>query len=112
MSEKGVTHRHGPASKRNDQPAPQECEPKFTIKDVFHGKKLDQAISPSVVNGLDIVPSALSFAAIESELISKIGRELILKKVLDEKIKQKYDFIIIDTPHLWNDLNKHALCCR
>jgi len=39
---------------------PQDSEPEFTIKDVFHGKKLDQAISPSVVDGLDIVPSALS----------------------------------------------------
>jgi len=68
---------------------------------VFHGKKLDQAISPSVVNGLDIVPSALSFAAIESELISKIGRELILKKALDEKINRSTISLSSTRPHLW-----------
>lgn len=89
---------------------PQDSEPEFTIKDVFYGKKLDQAISPSVVDGLDIVPSALSFAAIESELISKIGRELILKKALNDKIKQKYDFIIIDTPPALGMISINTLC--
>ena len=77
---------------------PEGYEPEFTIKDVFYGKKLSQAICPSVVDGLDIVPSALGFAAIESELASKIGRELKLKKALDDQVKQQYDFIIIDTP--------------
>ena len=89
---------------------PQDSEPEFTIKDVFHGKKLDQAISPSVVDGLDIVPSLLGFAAIESELMSKIGRELILKKALDDKIKQQYDFIIIDTPPSLGMISISTLC--
>jgi len=89
---------------------PQDSEPEFTIKDVFHGKKLDQAISPSVVDGLDIVPSLLGFAAIESELMSKIGRELILKKSLDDKIKQQYDFIIIDTPPALGMISINTLC--
>lgn len=89
---------------------PQDSEPKFTIKDVFYKKKLDQAISPSVVDGLDIVPSTLSFAAIESELTSKIGRELILKKALDDKIKQQYDFIIIDTPPALGMISINTLC--
>ncbi len=89
---------------------PQECEPEFTIKDVFYKKKLDQVVSPSVMNGLDIIPSVLSFAAIESELMSKIGRELILKKALDDKIKQKYDFIIIDTPPALGMISINTLC--
>ncbi len=89
---------------------PQDSESELTIKDVFYGKKLAQAISPSVVDGLDIVPSALSFAAIESELISKIGRELILKKALDDKIKPQYDFIIIDTPPALGMISINTLC--
>ena len=32
---------------------PEGYEPEFTIKDVFYGKKLNQAICPSVVDGLD-----------------------------------------------------------
>jgi chromosome partitioning protein len=77
---------------------PEGYEPALTIKDVFLGKKLNEAICPSIVDGLEIVPSALGFAAIESELSSKIGRELKLKKALSDQVKQQYDFIIIDTP--------------
>jgi chromosome partitioning protein len=89
---------------------PKGYEPEFTIKDVFYKKKLDQAICPSVVDGLDIVPSMISFAAVESELTSKIGRELILKKALNDKIKQKYDFIIIDTPPALGMISINTLC--
>jgi chromosome partitioning protein len=77
---------------------PEGYEPALTIKDVFLGKKLNEAICQSIVDGLDIVPSALGFAAIESEMASKIGRELKLKKALGDQVKQQYDFIIIDTP--------------
>ncbi len=77
---------------------PEGYEPALTIKDVFLGKKLNEAICLSIMDGLDIVPSALGFAAIESELASKIGRELKLKKALGDQVKQQYDFIIIDTP--------------
>ncbi len=77
---------------------PEGHDPAFTIKDVFYGKKLNEAICPSVMKGLDLVPSALGFAAIESELTSKIGRELKLKKALNDQVKQLYDLIIIDTP--------------
>ena len=77
---------------------PPEYQPEFTIKDVFYGTKLSDAICTSVMDGLDIVPSLLSFAAIESEFISRIGRELILKRSLDNQVKQKYDFIVFDTP--------------
>jgi chromosome partitioning protein len=77
---------------------PEGYEPALTIKDIFLGKKLNEAICQSIVDGLDIVPSALGFAAIESEMASKIGRELKLKKALDGQVKQQYDFIIIDTP--------------
>jgi len=89
---------------------PKGYEPEFTIKDVFNKKKLDQAICCSVVDGLDIVPSMISFAAVESELTSKIGRELILKKALNDKIKQKYDFIIIDTPPALGMISINTLC--
>ncbi len=89
---------------------PQGYQPAFTIKDVFYGTKLNKAICPSVMDGLDIVPSLLSFAAIESELISKIGRELKLKKALDDQIKQQYDFIIIDTPPALGMISINTLC--
>ncbi len=89
---------------------PQEHQPKFTIKDVFYGTKLNEAICPSVMDGLDIIPSVLGFAAIESELVSKIGRELMLKKALNDQVKQQYDFIIIDTPPALGMISINTLC--
>jgi chromosome partitioning protein len=89
---------------------PQGYEPEFTIKDVFHGTELNRAICPSIMKGLDIVPSALGFAAIESELASKIGRELKLKKALKDLVKQQYDFIIIDTPPSLDMISINTLC--
>lgn len=44
---------------------------------------------------IDIVPSTIELSAAEVEIISKIGREYILKNKLDE-IKELYDYIIID----------------
>ncbi len=67
---------------------PQGYEPEFTIKDIFYGKELNKAICPSIMERLDIVPSVLGFAAIESELASKIGRELKLKKSLKDQVKR------------------------
>lgn len=89
---------------------PQGYQTKFTIKDIFYGTELNKAICPSIMKGLDIVPSILGFAAIESELASKIGRELKLKKALNDQVKQQYDFIIIDTPPSLDMISINTLC--
>ena len=45
----------------------------------------------------DVVPSDNNLAGAEIELVSKEGRESILKKAL-EPLKEKYDYIFIDCP--------------
>lgn len=44
---------------------------------------------------IDIIPSSIELSAAEIEIISKFGREYILKNKLDE-IKESYDYVIID----------------
>lgn len=46
--------------------------------------------------GFDIIPSNIALANLELTLVSVIGREGVLRRVL-EPVKQDYDYIIIDT---------------
>jgi len=57
---------------------------------------------------LDLLPSNVNLAGAEIELIGVEGREYILKKEVD-KIKDEYDFIIIDCPPSLNTLTVNAM---
>ena len=50
-----------------------------------------------IAEGLDLCPSELALAAAELHLQARIGRESILKKLLN-KVEDNYDFIFIDCP--------------
>lgn len=56
---------------------------------------IKQAIVPTQVPNLDILPSHIDLVGAELELVSRLSREFILKRALDS-IKDKYDFIFID----------------
>lgn len=49
------------------------------------------------IEGLSVVPATIQLAGAEVELVSAISREMKLKKAL-AKIKEEYDYIIIDCP--------------
>ncbi len=51
----------------------------------------------NIADGLDLCPSELALAAVELHLQARIGREMLLKKLLDG-VKDDYDFILIDCP--------------
>lgn len=57
----------------------------------------EQAILPTCVANLDIIPASVQLAGAEIELVQLEGREKRLKKAID-KIKDKYDYIFIDCP--------------
>lgn len=59
-------------------------------------------------NGLDVIPSNLSLTRIEVPLSQEMHREEILYSLLTE-IKDKYDFILIDTNPTISALNLNAL---
>jgi chromosome partitioning protein len=50
-----------------------------------------------VKENLDLIPSSIDLLGAEMEIVSKIGREQILSKLL-KPLREKYDYIIIDCP--------------
>jgi chromosome partitioning protein len=70
-----------------------------TMYEVLINDKLEpsDAIIPTRVKNLDIIPASVQLAGAEIELVQLEGREKRLKKALD-KIKDKYDYIFIDCP--------------
>ena len=64
--------------------------------------------SKSIVENLVVIPSERGLSGAEIELIGKDEREYILKKEVD-RIRDDYDFIIIDCPPSLNTLTVNAM---
>jgi chromosome partitioning protein len=58
---------------------------------------VQEVIVPSQIDNLDVLPSTLQLAGAEIELVNYISRENRLKQLI-RPIKEKYGYIIIDTP--------------
>ena len=70
---------------------------------------INDVIVPSYIAKLDVAPGSIDLAGADLELANvKKGREQRLKKALD-KIKDRYDYIIIDCPPSLNMLTINAL---
>ena len=70
---------------------------------------INDVIVPSYIAKLDEAPGSIDLAGADLELANvKKGREQRLKKALD-KIKDRYDYIIIDCPPALGLLNTNAL---
>lgn len=81
----------------------------LTIYNMFLGEaSIADIKQPTCVEGLEIIPANISLTGAEIELIGKEEREFILKEEL-EKIKEEYDFIIIDCPPSLNLITINAL---
>ncbi len=59
--------------------------------------EMREAIIPTGIENLDIVPASVQLAGAEVELVKVEGREQRLKKAI-ESIKDQYDYIFIDCP--------------
>ncbi|MCL4164660.1 UNVERIFIED_CONTAM: hypothetical protein GTU68_054888 [Idotea baltica] len=83
-------------------------EPQPSIYEVLKGQNtITEAIVKRSKN-LDVVPSSLFLSAADLELGGMVGRELILKKAL-ENVKSQYDCILIDCPPALGLLSLNAL---
>lgn len=81
----------------------------ITIYEMMIGEaEIEECIKKSVVKDLDVLPSNVNLAGAEIELIGIEEKEYILRNQI-EKIKDKYDYIIIDCPPSLNTLTVNAM---
>lgn len=80
-----------------------------TIYEVLIGEcSAKEAIYPSVMQGLDVLPSTVDLSGAEVELVHLSNRENILKEALFQA-KREYDYIFIDCPPSLSLLTVNAL---
>ena len=80
-----------------------------TIYEVLIGEcSAKEAIYPSVMEGLDVLPSTVDLSGAEVELVHLNNRENILKEALAQ-VKREYNYIFIDCPPSLSLLTVNAL---
>jgi len=82
----------------------------YTIYDLMLGEGyIEQAMLPTQVDGLFLLPSNVNLSGAEIELIDVPDREYRLKSIL-KHAKYLYDYIFIDCPPSLNMLTLNAFC--
>lgn len=80
-----------------------------TLYDMVLGETtIEETMTNTCMDNLKIIPSNMDLAGAEIELIGREKREYILKEQL-EKIKNDFDFVIIDCPPSLNLITINAL---
>ncbi len=73
-------------------------EIKYGIYEALVGlREVEDVIKETNIENFFIIPSTINLAGAQVELLEMDNKEFALKKVID-KIKDKFDFILIDTP--------------
>ena len=70
--------------------------------------EIENAIVKDVVQNVDLIPSNINLSGAEIELVGIDEKEYILKKIID-KVRDNYDYIIMDCPPSLNMLTINAL---
>lgn len=80
-----------------------------TLYELLLGKvTVRECIIKEVIENLSLIPSNVNLSGAEIELVGVEDREYILKKSL-EKVRRKYDFIIMDCPPSLSMLTINAM---
>ena len=79
-----------------------------TAEVILDGRQVRDAIRPSSVAGLDILPGSMKLASADLSLADVKGREAVLKAALTP-IRADYDFIVLDCPPSLGLLTVNAL---
>lgn len=67
-----------------------------------------EVILSTSIENLDIIPAEVALSGAEVELVNMMAREQVLKRVLD-KVKDEYDYIMVDCPPSLGLLTLNAL---
>lgn len=80
-----------------------------SIYDLIIGESnIEDCICKEVIENLDVLPSNINLSAAEIELIGVENKEYIIKQEV-EKVRNNYDFIIIDCPPALSMLTINAM---
>lgn len=80
-----------------------------TIYNVIDGEcSVREAILPTIIKGLNILPATVDLAGAEIDLVQMSSREKIVKNIL-ARISGEYDYIMIDCPPSLGLLTVNAL---
>jgi chromosome partitioning protein len=69
---------------------------------------LEEVIQPSTVPRLDVAPSRISLAKLESQLVGELDGHFRLKDRL-VSLKDRYEFVVVDTPPALGLITVNAL---
>ena len=80
-----------------------------TLYELLLGEaEIKDTIIKNVVDNVDLIPSNMNLSGAEIELVGLEDKEFILKKITD-KLRRKYDYIIMDCPPSLSMLTINAL---
>lgn len=82
--------------------------PKSMYEVLSEGTPLAEILLPANVENLDLAPSRISLAKLEAKLVGEIDGHFKLKDAL-EPIRERYEFIVIDTPPALGLITVNAL---
>jgi len=74
----------------------------------MQSEEILQALCPSTMENLDILPATMAIATLDRSMGNKTGMGLILKKTL-AKISEHYDYALLDCPPVLGVLMVNAL---
>jgi len=77
---------------------------------IINGEEMKDVIMETDYHNLHLCPSNINLAGAEIELVGEDNREFLLKEAL-EKVKDNYDFIIIDCPPSLGLLTLNSFVC-
>ena len=84
-------------------------EMEYTVYELILGQAgIEKVIYKDILENLDVLPTNINLSASEIELIGVEEKEFIIRKEVD-KIKDNYDFIIIDCPPSLSMLTINAM---